>query len=147
MPLSKSSLKSAIEAIGNKTTIADAATAWASAVGAYAGGVVPSAAAVIAGAQATLQAALVTAFAERPSAAASMETAFAAFALTVAGGMTAAGFTGVPPTGQVGFATVFGSTTSSASDAATTISDAIHAWMITGKATLIVPPNTVSAWA
>ena len=145
MTLSASSLKTAVQAIGNKTTLAAAAQAWASAVGSYASGVVPSAAAAIAGAQSTLQGALATAFAERPSAAAKMEIAFAAFALTVAGGMT--GYTGTPPSGDVGFATVFASTTDDAADAAEDIANAIHAWMITGKAVLIAPPNTASAWA
>jgi methylmalonyl-CoA mutase cobalamin-binding subunit len=143
MTLSASNLKTAIQAIGNKTTIAAAAEAWASAVGAYASDLIPVSGAV-AGAQTTLQAELATAFAERPSAASKMDDAFDAFALTVAGGMTT--HTGAPPAGTVGFAAVF-SPTEDAADAAEDIADAIHAWMITGEATLKASPFTVSAWA
>jgi hypothetical protein len=146
MTLSAAALKSAIQGVGNQATIAAAAAAWAGAVGAYAAGVVP-ASTTVAAAQAALQTALASAFAQRPSAAGAMETAFAAFALTISGGMAGAGFTATPPAGEVGFADLFDPPTDDAEQAAEDLANAIHAWMTTGSAALIAPPNTVSPWA
>jgi len=126
-------------------TAAAAAALWASAFGSYAGGVVPTSAAVPA-AQATLQTALAAAFA-LPSATAAMDTAFTAAALTIAGGMTAGGFTGTAPANPIGWATLLGAPYSATNAlAAAKIANGIHAWMLTGTSLLIAPPNTPGVW-
>ena len=83
-----------------------------------------------------------------PDAAPSMESAFAAFAGTVAGGMATAGFTGVAPSAPVGFGPQFsGPKPGSHADAANQIATLIDVWMKTGVAILIAPPNTPQPWA
>lgn len=147
MTLNKATLKSALEGIGPKATIAAAAQAWATAVGNYAAGIVPtSTPAAVASAKAALQSALATAFG-KANAAEDMETAFEAFATTVAGGMTGYSPTVIPASGGIGFAHLFETNRSSASDAATALSDAIHEWLKTGSSTLIATPNTVVTWS
>lgn len=75
-----------------------------------------------------------------------MESAFAAFAVTVGGGM--AGYAPTPPPAPVGFAPQFaGAKPATASAAASAIASLIHAWMQTGIATLIAPPNTPQPWS
>lgn len=118
---------------------------WADAVKAYAAGIVPPSTTLNAAASA-LAGALGSAFAS-PSAIGGMESAFAAFGASLALGM-APTFTGVPPAGPVGFASQFGGpapTTHAA--AASAIAGRIDAWMKTGSAALVAPPNTVTPWA
>src|SRR5690606_15765077 len=116
------------------------AQAWADALEAYATAIVPPSTTVTAAA-AALATALDGAFAQ-PSALAAMETAFAAFAGAVGGGM--AGYTPTPPPAPVGFASlVAGGNVDSHEDAAANWADLIDAWMTTGLSTLIAPPNTV----
>lgn len=151
MALSKATLKSALQSLfaGPGATRAECAGQWADAIEAYAAGVVPASTAVAAAA-ATLETALASAFAGTVAAttASSLETAFAAFATTVAGGMAAAGFTGVPPAGAVGFSGLFAPPfPATHADAAQDFADAIHAWMTSGTATLVSPPNTVVPWS
>lgn len=114
MPLNPAGLQSDFEDLFSDPpgTVSECAQAWADAVQAYFAGVVPSSTTVTAAA-ATLKTALESVFnagaASDPStAASSMETAFAAFATTVAGGMAPA-FVATPPTGQIGFKGVLGS--------------------------------------
>lgn len=144
MTLSKTGLKSALQAIGPQPTAASAAAAWAGAIVAYASSIIPASGAV-SGAHASLQSALQAAFAGE-SAAADMETAMHTFVTTVAGGM--AGFmpTVIPALGGIGFATRFAVNRSTAAAGATEIADAIDDWFGTGSSTLIAPPNTLTPW-
>lgn len=124
---------------------AGCAQGWADAVKAYAAGVVPPSLAVDAAA-ASLAGALAGAFGS-PSAIGGMESAFAAFATTVASGM-APTFAGVPPAAPVGFAAQFGGPAPEThSEAASAIAGRIDAWMKTGTATLVAPPNTPTIWS
>jgi len=145
MPLDAPGLKSALADLGESppATIALVAQAWADAMSSYASGVVPASTTVSAAA-ATLASALATAFAA-PAAAPGMESAFAAFAATVGGGM--AGWTAVPPPSPVGFAAQFaGPYPETHEDAGDQIGTLIDSWMKTGTATLIAPPNTPTTW-
>lgn len=147
MPLDSSGLASAIQSICENPPNGPAAAgqAWADAVGSYASGVVPPSTTVSA-AKATLAGALGTAFSS-PAAAPGMELAFAAFGATVAGGMLPT-FTGTPPAGPVGFASQFaGPKPPDRASAAAAIAGLIDAWMKTGSATLVAPPNTVIPWS
>lgn len=147
MPLALPALQSDLQSCfaSPPATIAQCAQAWADAVQSYASGVVPASTTVSAAA-ATLSGALASAFAST-SAPPLMETAFAAFALTVAGGMVAAGFAGVPPPAPVGFVAQFaGPKPGTHADAAQQIAARIDAWMKLGTATLIAPPNTPTTW-
>lgn len=147
MPLVVSTLSSAL-ASNFAAPAADAAGCgqqWADAVQAYAAAVVPPST-TVAAAAATLAGALGSAFAS-PSAIGPMETAFAAFGATVASGMAPA-FTGVPPAGPVGFASVFGGALPEThGEAASNVASAIDAWMKSGSATLVAPPNTTAPWS
>jgi len=147
MALNLANLQADIEALAENPgdTIAACAQQWAEAVGSYASGVVP-ASTTVATAQTALQAALTAAFAT-PAAAAAMELAFTAFATTVALGMVGAGFTGVPPPGPVGFAAQFaGAKPTTHAQAGQQLGTLIDAWMRTGTAVLIAPPNTPVTW-
>jgi hypothetical protein len=117
---------------------------WADAMASYASAVVP-ASTTVAAASATLATSLATAFAQ-PSAAAQMETAFTAWATTVGSGMAAAGWTGAPPPGAVGFATLAGTQPATHADAAASFAGLINTWALTGTAVLIAPPNTPVTW-
>lgn len=148
MPLNKPALKNALVGVASAPpgTLAACAQKWAEAVGLYFTAVVPPSAAVAA-AQATLQVALTSAFAGTDAAtlAAKLETAFAACAITIGGGM--AGFGPVAPAGQVGFAQLFAPPFAATHDAAADkIANAIHAWAITHVSPLLVPPFTPTAW-
>jgi hypothetical protein len=125
-------------------TSAACAALWASAFGSYASGVVPPSTTVPA-AQAALQSALGAAFAT-PSALAAMDAAFTAAASTIAAGM-APSFTGVPPPSPIGWATVLNGPAATAAAAAAKVTAAIDAWMKTGTATLVAPPNTLVPWS
>lgn len=121
----------------------EAARQWADAVRDYAAPIVPPSTTVAAAADA-LAAALVTAFGT-PSVP-GMEAAFGAFAVAVGGGM--AGFTPVPPPGPVGFAALFtGPYPETSAAAAQIVAARIHAWLATGTATLVAPPNTLTPWS
>lgn len=145
MTLNKAGLKTALQNLGAQATTAGAAGAWAAAVGDYASGIVP-ASTTVGAATAALQTALAAAFAQ-PSAAADMETAFESFATSVAGGMTGYTPTVIPASGGIGFAALFATNRSSASGAATVVSNAIDNWLTTGSSTLIVEPHAVVSWS
>lgn len=115
--------------------IPSCAQQWADAMEDYATAIIP-ASTTVAAAAATLKTALEVAFA-LPAAAASMETAFTAFATAVGGGMAPA-FVGTPPANPVGFATQFTLFPATHELAATAISGLIDTWMKTGIAT---PPS------
>lgn len=151
MPLNATAFKDAIAALkgdNSPATVAAAAQAWADATQALAAGVIP-ASTTVAAAAATLKAEFESAWSQTTSTAAAskLETGFAAFAATVGGGMTAGGYTGTPPAGQVGFASLLSTNQPSLDDAAQAWADAIKTWMETGTGTLIVPPNTVVPWS
>lgn len=126
----------------------DLAEQWRVALVAYATGVIPISTGVVA-AGTTLKATLtgifqVTSAPQGPA----MEAAFLAFATTIAAGMLPLN-TGVVPPAPVGFATnlapPFPATHAAA---AAKWAGLIHAWMVTGSATLVAPPNTViPAWS
>jgi hypothetical protein len=146
MPLSLPALSSGL-ADGFARPAADAAgcaAQWADAVKSHATAIVPASATVEAAA-AALEGQLAEAF-SAPSAISGMESAFAAFAAAVGGGM--AGWTPVPPPGPVGFAAHFAQDPPPAthSDAAGEVASLVDTWMKTGSATLIAPPFTVTNW-
>jgi hypothetical protein len=93
---------------------------------------------------------MAAAFLSGPATVASVEAAFTGFAATVGAGM-APTFVGAPPPAPVGFALEFAkppAAWAATHEAAATLWAArIHAWMITGKATLAVPPNTQTPWS
>lgn len=113
-------------------TAAECATDWSDVMSDYAAGVVPTSAAVTA-AVGTLQGALSSAFsAPSGTGVALLETAFLAFAATIAGGMAPA-FVATPPAGPVGFSTLVATT--NPSTAASAMAAKIDTWMRTGSAT------------
>lgn len=135
MALVKADLADGIEAIGADPpdTAAECAQAWAAAIVGYASNVTPTST-TVAGAEPTLASSLTTAF-ESDDAAPGMESAMAAFAVTVAGGMAPA-FTGTPPPDPVGFAAQFaGAKPETHAEAGSQIADLIDVWMKTGTAT------------
>jgi hypothetical protein len=109
---------------------------WAEAMRVYAAAITPPSSSVAAAA-AALEAALVSAFATT-SAAAPLESAFAAFALSVGGGMV--GFLPTPPPAPVGFAALLtmSNPAPTRSAAVANIAATIDAWMHTGVATNLV---------
>lgn len=144
MPLNPSGLQSSLQSLAASpgADIAACAKAWADAMKSYAAGIIPASTTVTAAAT-TLQSALASAFAQ-PSAASAMETAFAAFATTVGGGMAPA-FTATPPTGPVGFATQFAQPfPATHAAAASAMSSLIDTWMKKGKGT--PPVGTPVNW-
>lgn len=134
MPLATTALKSQLTSCfaDPPGSHAACAQAWADAVKAYATGITPPSTTVEAAAG-TLAGALASAF-QSSDAAPGMESAFAAFAGTVGGGM--AGFVPTPPPAPVGFGPQFAGpkpeTHGAAGDA---IGGIIDAWMKTGTAT------------
>lgn len=144
MPLDLAALKDELENCfaDPPATAADCAQAWADAIESWCSSIVPASTTVTAAAGA-LATSLTTAFAGTDAAAA-METAFAAFAAAVGGGM--AGYTATAPPGPVGFATQFDTKPETHADAAEQIGDLIHDWMTTGSSALVAPPNTVVSW-
>lgn len=130
------------------TTRAECAQAWAAAVGDWAAAIVPASTTVSA-AQSTLEAALLGAFGgpDAATVATAMDAAFLAFATTLAGGMAGAGFAGVPPPAPVGFAALFATPAATRVDGVAKVATRLQAWMITGTATLIAPPNTPIIWS
>jgi hypothetical protein len=99
----------------------------------------------VAGAAAALQSSLASAFGTTDCAPA-MESAFAAFAVTVGGGM--AGYVPTPPPAPVGFASQFaGPKPATHASAASAIASLIDTWMKTGLSTLVAPPNTIVPWS
>lgn len=146
MPLNLGALSSGLQSLfaAPPDDAAGCASGWASAVESWAAGIVP-ASTTISGATSTLNGALSSAF-SAPNAAPAMESAFAAFAVTVGAGM--AGYTPTPPPGPVGFATQFaGAKPATAAAAATAIASRIDTWMRSGLGTLIAPPNTPTPWS
>lgn len=146
MPLNQTALTQALAQVFAHAPKTHAACAqkWADAVRAYAAGVVPPSTTVTAAAG-PLASALATAFAAK-DAIPGMESAFAAFAVAVGGGMV--GYTPVPPAGAVGFQALFaGPKPKTHAAAAAQIASRIQAWMTTGISTLIAPPNTALPWS
>ncbi len=146
MPLALSALTSGLQSdfASPPGGYAACAQAWADAVQAWCSGIVPPST-TVSTACATLSGALASAFAA-PDAPPLMETAFAAFAVTVGGGM--AGYAPTPPSGPVGFAPYFsGPDAPTHAQAASDIAGLIDPWMKTGFSTLLVPPNTVVPWS
>lgn len=138
MPLNAPGLQDDLESefADPPATHPECAQAWADAVGSYASSVVPASTLVTA-AKATLATALAAAFSgvDAASTAASMESAFTAFATTVGGGMAPA-FVAIPPPAPVGFAALFAPpfpVTHAA--AAAGYASAIDTWMRTATAT------------
>lgn len=135
MPLVAANFSSALQSLSESpgATIADCAQLWANAFQAYAAPVAPPSVAVVA-AGAVLNGQLAAAFA-LPNAAAAMDAACTAFALTIGAGMAPA-FIAVPPPAPVGWAQLFAEPyPSTAAQAAQKISAAVDAWMRTGTAT------------
>jgi hypothetical protein len=146
MPLNAGALSSGLSScFSNPPPSAGAcASQWASAVQSWAAGIVPASTTVSA-AVSTLEGALAAAFAT-PNCAPALESAFAAFAVTVGGGMV--GYAPTPPPAPVGFAPQFaGAKPPTAGAAASAIAGLIEPWMKTGIGTLIAPPNTPQPWS
>lgn len=112
-------------------TTEDCASAWASIIEEYVQLVIPVST-TVATARASLETALYAAF-TGGNAAADMETAFTAFAASVASGMAPA-FTSTPPTSIMGWETSFSTTVATHAEAATKYADLIHNWVILGTA-------------
>jgi hypothetical protein len=148
MPLAPAALESAIAALTGDSSpgsVAEAAQAWADAAQAMFAGVVPPST-TVAAAAATLKTALEAAFGATSGGEAALESAFAAFATTVAGGMLPL-YTGVPPAGPVGFVALISPDRPSLAAFAADLADALDTWAQTGTAALVAPPNTVTPWA
>lgn len=145
MTLDTTALRDALEDLASSPgeTRADCAQALADAVAGYFSGVVPATASVEA-AKGVLKTSLEAAFAVRPNAVTQLEAAFSVFGAAVALGM--AGWAGVPPAGPVGFAVMVSEGPKTHAAAAQDLADRLHAWAITGSATLIALPNTVTNW-
>ncbi|NRA02909.1 MAG: hypothetical protein HRU00_09940 [Myxococcales bacterium] len=128
-------LESDIAAIDGGDDTTEAAGQWGDAMDDYAAGVVPVCSTVSA-AIATLKGAMDTAFQNtvKATTVSALEAAFAAFGVTIGGGMAPA-FTAVPPPGTVGFSGLMASDQSSQADMAEDWADAIDTWMKTGTAT------------
>lgn len=146
MPLNPSALQSSLESLFATPpgTRAACAQSWADAVNGYGAAIVPASTTVAAGG-AALASALASAFAA-PSAASPFDAAFAAFAVTVAGGMLPA-FTGVPPAAPLNSASLLGTTQPTHAAAAAAWASLIDAWFRTGTGVLVAPPNTVVPWS
>lgn len=146
MPLNPASLQSSLASLfaSPPGTRAQCAQAWADAINGYAASIVP-ASTTVAAAVATLSSSLASAFAA-PSAAAPFDAAFAAFAVTVAGGMLPA-FAGVPPPAPLNVAAQLGIIQPTHAAAAAAWAAMIDAWFRTGTATLVAPPNTLVPWS
>lgn len=135
MPLNTPGLESALVTLAANPppTVGGCAAAWANAMGTYANAIVPPST-TVAAAVSALQSALTTAFGS-PAAAPGMESAFAAFATTVGGGMAPA-FVATPPPSPVGFAAQFAGTKPATHAAAgAQLRTKIDTWMRTGTAT------------
>lgn len=146
MPLNPASLQSSLESLfaTPPATRAACAQAWADAVNGYSAAIVPASTTVAAGV-AALSSSLASAFAA-PSAASPFDAAFAAFAVTVAGGMLPA-FTGVPPAAPLNIASLLATTQPTHAAAAAAWASLIDAWFRTGTGVLVAPPNTVVPWS
>ncbi len=122
------------------------AQAWADAAAAWASGIVPVSTAVSA-AKAPLAAALDAAFGapDPASTISGIESAFAAFAASVGGGM--AGYAPTPPPGPVGFAVLLTSPSATRQEGVAKVAAALTAWMSTGVGALVAPPNTAVPWS
>jgi hypothetical protein len=148
MPLAPPALESAIAALtgdNSPASPAAAAQAWADAAQAMFAGVVPASTTVTAAA-ATLKTAIETAFGATSGLDAALESAFAAFAVTIAGGMLPL-YTGIPPPAPVGFVAMLSTNRPSLDAFAADLADALDTWAKTGTATLVAPPNTLTPWA
>jgi hypothetical protein len=150
MPINGPGMKTGLQNgfTAGATTFAAASLSWANAVQTGVTAIVP-ASTTVAAATTALRTALTAAFNHytSPYAAPHMETAFAAFAVTLGGGMAGAGFTATPPADEVGFATLFNKTYATHAAAAQAVSDALVTWLKTGTATLSAPPGTVVNWS
>ena len=142
MPINRQAMVDGLQGLYGDTDAA--AQAWADALTNGFLSIVP-ASTTVASAKPALKDAIKTAF-DAELCMAGLETALHAFASTVGGGM--AGFAAVPPSGQVGFATLFVPPfPETRADSAGRIADAVIAWAVTGTATLTAPPATTSNWA
>lgn len=136
MALNKAALSQALADLNEglqsdpPTTTSQCAAGWSGAMSQYAAGVVPASSAVAA-ASSALESALAAAF-ESEDGLNQMESAFASFAATVAGGMAPA-FTATPPPAAVGFADQT-ELIETAEDFGNVYADLIDAWMTTGEA-------------
>jgi hypothetical protein len=121
------------------------AKAWADAAGAWAAGIVPPSTTVPA-ATAALEVAVLGAF-NSPLAAPLLDAAFMQFALVVGSGMLPV-FAATPPAGPPGFAALFAQPMPTTRVAGVErVAAMLHAWMQTGSAALVLPPNTAQPWA
>jgi hypothetical protein len=145
MPLDPTALQSALETLFSDPppTAADCASAWASAARDHAVSVVPSSTSV-ATASTALEGALASAFAA-PDAVAPFDAAFASFAAAVGVGMAPA-FAAVPPPAPLNVASLLAAPAATHAAAAASFAALIDAWMRTGTATLVAPPNTLVNW-
>lgn len=146
MPLNPASLQSDLQTLFEDppATAADCAQAWASAIQGYASGIVPPSTTVATAASA-LVASLQSAF-ESPSAASAFDAALATFAATTGAGMLPL-YTGTPPAAPLNVASLLSTTRDTHAQAAADFTTLIDAWMKTGIATLVAPPNTPQLWA
>lgn len=149
MPLAQPVLESSLRSLFSQppNTVQACAQSWADALEAYFLPVFPVSTTVSAAAEALVPS-LVQTFTTSTTAfttAAQMEASFLTFATTVATGM-APGYTGLPPTAQVGFLSLFSVVRETTDQAVAAFTQAIVTWSLTGTATLVAPPFTVTNW-
>lgn len=144
MPV-QSGIQTGLQSIQATFSASDAGEKWADAIASGFSGLVPSST-TVSTAKTVLQTALTAAFQDlNGGCITKMEAAMAAFGATVATGMLPT-YTGVPPAGPVGFASVFTSPVNNNSWCAQ-VATKIQQWVTTGTATLVAPPNTVIPWS
>lgn len=144
MTLNKQALQSGIEDLAGANA-SEAAQGWADAMEAFASGIVP-ASTTVSTAAATLATAMQSIMqgTDQATTVTSLEAAFAAFAVTVGGGMT--GFIPGPPAAPVGFAALAAVSSTSVETSAAAWATSIDTWMKTGASILAVPPFTPVSW-
>ncbi len=136
MPLNVATLRQSLENMiaSPGGDAAECAQLWGDALESYVSAVAPPSLAVQA-ALGALRSGLAVAFADpNVPAAPQMETAFASFGLSLAGGMAPA-FVGVPPPAPVGWAALFAGPFRDVETAAADFAAALDTWIRTGTAT------------
>ena len=126
--------------------VAGAAEAWATAMGSYMGDLTFTST-TVATAQAALQTSLESSLDGATDAATAFDAAMLTFATSVGSGMTTGGFAGLPPIGPFSGMVFLGGEYDDTSVASAAIALEIYGWFITGTATMVLTPFTVSPWA
>ena len=130
---------------GFPANVADAANKWSDVADALLQMVIPPST-TAAAAKAAFIGVLSAASPQAGNGAALLDAAFSAYAATLAGGMAPA-YVGAPPAAPPGFSALLTSPSDNAQAVAAQIAGLLAPWAITGQATLVAPPFTVSPWS